>query len=308
MPFYIPLALFIGIFLFSTNARGQQEPMYSHYMFNVQAVNPAYAGSWEALGITLLSRQQWMSFENNPETHTLTLQLPFANNKIGTGFSVIDESIGTLNRKMMFIDYSFGIKVSENTMLRLGVKGGVTNYHNRFTDYVLIDPDDPAIPLDVVDRWLPNAGIGVFLHSPRLFAGLSAPKMLQNEKGNFANVFEINDLLFMGGAVFSLGPGIDIKPSCSVRYQNNQPLMADLNLSLLIANRFWIGGMFRTSDEIKFGINTNVLIGKSVRLGYAVDFIQLGGLNSYAGRTHEVMVSFEFKRNHKTQFMSPRYF
>ena len=37
---------------------GQQDPMYSQYMFNIQAYNPAYAGTWESLGLMSLGRQQ----------------------------------------------------------------------------------------------------------------------------------------------------------------------------------------------------------------------------------------------------------
>ena len=34
----------------------QQEPTYT-YMFNTQAINPAYAGSWETIGFMVLARE-----------------------------------------------------------------------------------------------------------------------------------------------------------------------------------------------------------------------------------------------------------
>ena len=45
---------------------GQQDAQYTHYMFNTQAINPAYAGSREALTITGLHRSQWAGFEGAP--------------------------------------------------------------------------------------------------------------------------------------------------------------------------------------------------------------------------------------------------
>ena len=282
--------------------------MYSQYMFNIQSFNPAYTGSWEATGITLLSRMQWMGFENNPETQTLTFQVPFANRKIGAGFSLMNETIGLQSRKALFLDYAFGIRVNAQTMFRLGITGGATNFRNDLATLQTIDPDDPAFGDGAVNRWLPNVGVGFFLHSNRFYAGLSAPKLLDNESGNYANTFALNNFTIIGGGVLSLTKGIDMKPSISVRYKNDEPLIADLNLNFLIADIFWIGGMMRTSDEIKFGLDASILIGKMMRIGYAYDFMSYAGLNSYSGATHEVMVSFEFHPREKYRFVSPRYF
>jgi type IX secretion system PorP/SprF family membrane protein len=282
--------------------------MYSQYMFNIQSFNPAYTGSWEATGITLLSRLQWMGFENNPRTQTLSFQVPAANNKIGAGFTLLNETIGKQSRKALFLDYSFGIHVNQQTMLRLGITGGATNFTNNLSGMQTIDPDDPSFTPGDVNRWLPNFGVGFFLHSPRFYTGLSVPKLLANETGNFENNFVLNNFTLIGGAVLGLARGIDLKPSFSLRYQNDQPLLADINLSFLIADIFWIGGMVRTSDEIRFGLNTSILIGKIMQIGYAYDFMNYGGLNSYSGATHEVMVSFEFRQREKLRFISPRYF
>jgi hypothetical protein len=35
----------LALMFFSMSAYGQQEPMYSQYMFNMLNINPAYAGS-----------------------------------------------------------------------------------------------------------------------------------------------------------------------------------------------------------------------------------------------------------------------
>lgn len=285
----------------------QQDPLYSQYMFNIQPFNPAYAGSWQSPGITLLSRQQWMGFENNPETQTLTFQIPFSS-KVGGGLSLMNDDMGRLNRKALFADYSYGIKVNSQTMLRLGISAGVSNFRNRLNDIVIIDPDDPSLLPEESNLWLPNAGVGCFIHSSRFYAGLSAPKLLLNESGTHKNSFSINNLYLIGGFVLPISPGIEMKPSASVRYTNDEPLVADINLSFLIADVFWIGGLFRTSDEIKFGLNTSVIIANTLRLGYAYDFMHYAGLNSYSGATHELMLSIEFHTREKVKFVSPRYF
>jgi hypothetical protein len=43
-------------------ARAQQDPQFTQYMFNLLALNPAYAGSAERVSLKALSRHQWVGF------------------------------------------------------------------------------------------------------------------------------------------------------------------------------------------------------------------------------------------------------
>ena len=299
--------LFLLILLKCFSASGQQEPFYSQYMFNIQSFNPAYTGSWESWGITLHTRQQWVTFENHPRTESITIQTPLKNNKFGIGLSLMNDNLGTQNRKALFLDYSYGIKLNTKSVLRLGIKGGTTHFRNNLSNFTLIDADDPAFITDNYDLWVPNVGVGAFLHTSKIYAGVSAPKLMKNETGNFSNTFDWRHLLFIGGMVFNLSQNIDMKPSFNLRYFSGTPIVADFNLSFLFANRFWIGALYRTTEEMNIGFNVNFLFGSSLRIGYAFDMMQNPGLISFSNGTHEIMISFEFKQI-KTQFTSPRYF
>ena len=63
-------------------AHAQQDPLFTHYMFNTLAVNPAYAGSRDALTVTAIARQQWLSIEGAPNTQTLTVHSPIINDRL----------------------------------------------------------------------------------------------------------------------------------------------------------------------------------------------------------------------------------
>jgi type IX secretion system PorP/SprF family membrane protein len=69
----------------------QQEAMYTHYMYNTLSVNPAYAGTRDAMTFTALHRSQWVGFEGAPTTQTFTMHTPLRNKKIGIGISVIND-------------------------------------------------------------------------------------------------------------------------------------------------------------------------------------------------------------------------
>ena len=82
------------------------------------------------------------------------------------------------------------------------------------------------------------------------------------------------------------------------------PAQFDFSANFLIADRVWLGAMYRTGDS--FGFIAQWLIDKKLRLGYAVDFTT-SKLQNYQDGTHEIMISYEL-RFLKEKFVSPRYF
>ena len=52
---------------------GQQEVIFSQYMFNHQSLNPGYSGSKEYTNFTILHRSQWLNFDGAPESQAFYL-------------------------------------------------------------------------------------------------------------------------------------------------------------------------------------------------------------------------------------------
>ena len=61
-------------------AWAQQEALYSHHMYNVMAVNPAYAGYEKLMSATLIHRSQWASISGAPRYQTFSIQAPIGKN------------------------------------------------------------------------------------------------------------------------------------------------------------------------------------------------------------------------------------
>lgn len=68
--------IFICFLLFAGSSYGQQTPQYSQYIKNQYMINPAAAGAYNFLGITLGGRMQWAGFENAPKTSYLNFSAP----------------------------------------------------------------------------------------------------------------------------------------------------------------------------------------------------------------------------------------
>ena len=84
----LSLLVLLLVVLCTEVTSAQQDPQYTQYMYNMNVVNPAYAGSKESLSITALYRNQWSGFEDAPVTFTFSAHSPISDN-IGLGLSAI---------------------------------------------------------------------------------------------------------------------------------------------------------------------------------------------------------------------------
>jgi type IX secretion system PorP/SprF family membrane protein len=289
---------------------GQQDPMYTQYIFNLQTVNPAYAGSWQTMGFMALTRNQWVGITGHPTTQTFSFQTPFTSQNVGVGFDAVIDKLGSERRLMFNLDYSYRIDINSNTSLRFGLKGGFTNYNN---DLLSLQPypdgvQDQVLSGIVENKFMPNIGTGLFLSSSKYYLSLSIPRLIQNSfkenVGNFSKMSEIRELYFAGGLVFKLSDNIKFKPTFMTKAVVGSPFQYDISANFLLAEKFWIGGMYRSGDS--FGAIAQWIISNKLRIGYAADFT-LTDMKHYHQGVHEVMISYEIAFTRRV-YTSPRYF
>ncbi len=291
-------------------SKGQQDPMFTQYIFNLQTINPAYVGFWQTMGITALSRHQWVGMTGHPTTQTFSFQTPLKKENVGVGLNVILDKIGLEKRLTVNLDYSYKILLSENTSLRLGIKGGFTNYSHNLAEYEQY-PDglsDPLFQATIDNKFMPNFGVGVFLSSSKYFLSLSLPKILENSYQanvtNYSTKSEMRHIFFAGGMMFDLSDNLKFKPTFMTKTVVGSPFEYDISANFLISEKFWIGGMYRSGDA--FGAIVQWIFNNKLRLGYAYDFTTTD-LRNYQQGVHEIMISYEFVYA-KHKYISPRYF
>ena len=284
--------------------------MYTQYIFNLQTVNPAYAGYWQTMGLTAISRHQWVGLNGHPTTQTFSFQTPLRSQNVGVGFNVILDKVGLEKRLSVNFDYSYQVLLSDITSLRFGIKGGFTNYSHNLTEYEQY-PDnqsDPLFQATIDNKFMPNFGVGLFLSSPKYFLSLSLPRILENSYqsniNNYSTKSEVRHIFFAGGMMFNLSDNVKFKPSFMTKTVAGSPFEYDLTANFLLAEKFWIGGMYRSGDS--FGAIAQWIINRKLRFGYAYDFTTTD-LRNYQNGVHEIMISYEFVYS-KRIIISPRYF
>lgn len=304
----------IALIFLATMSYGQQEAMFTHYSFNTLAVNPAYAGSRDALTFTALHRSQWVGFDGAPTTQTLTFHSPVFHDEVGLGLSVLNDRIGPMNTTSLYVDFAYKFNVSEKGELALGLKGGVNMLQGVLTNLSTDQDNDAAFQNNIQSQLLPNFGFGMFYYTTKWYVGLSAPKLLENDyqtnttTGNVYAGSEKRHFYMIGGVVFNLEQTgkVKLRPTTFIKITEGAPIEADLTGMFIFDDKVEVGAMFRTGDA--FGVLLEYNFTNQLRFGYSFDWSFTNTTMKYNGGSHEVMVRYDFIYKDKGRIDSPRYF
>ncbi len=285
---------------------GQQVATYAQYMFNGLAINPAYAGSHDALSATFLARFQNVGLPGAPQTQTFSLHSPLLNKRVGLGLLVIHDKISVIDQTGIHFSYAYRIPVSTKLTLSMGLQGGLVFYRADYTKLEIYNPDDPAFSTDIRE-FRPNIGAGVFLYTNQYYIGVSVPHLLNNvfDRGaQFETVYQNRPILFTGGYVIPLNRLLKLKPVFLLKFLDASPVEFDLNANLLFDEVLWVGLSYKSSKTVS--LITQALVTDQIQFGYSYQ-ITAGPIRVVELGSHEVMINYRFKYN-KKGLVSPRYF
>ncbi len=291
----------------------QQDPMYTHYMYNTLAVNPAYAGSRDALTVTALGRLQWVGFKGAPATQTLTIHSPLRNQHIGLGFSVMNDKIGPSNNTSIYGDFAYRMQLSPKSKLALGLSAGVNIFQANLNGLGLDQQNDVVFQNNITNHITPNFGFGAYYSRERFYAGVSVPNLIQN---NYSQINSANGTTLVGkeqrhyfliaGGLIHLGDNLDFKPTTFVKVTSGAPIEADLTACFIIKKKLLLGAMFRTGDA--FGALVGLDVTDQLHIGYSYDWSYGLATSKYNQGSHEIVLRYDFLFFDKKQIHSPRYF
>ncbi|WP_273567707.1 PorP/SprF family type IX secretion system membrane protein [Maribacter halichondriae] len=297
-------------------AVAQQDAQYTQYMFNTMSVNPAYAGSRGQLSIAGLYRSQWVGLDGAPESQTLNLHSPIRNSKIGYGLSVVNDNIGDGVVQETYFDavVSYTVDVSLEGKLSFGLKLGGNLLNLDFNGLRNFDVE-PVAADNIENRFSPNVGLGMYYHTNKFYAGLSAPNLLQTEHFDnsqrdansvrFLSKERINFYLITG-YVFDLNNNFKFKPALLTKVVGGAPLQVDVSANFLFNDKFTFGAAYRWDAALSgmagFQITDQLMLG----LAYDRETTELGGTQFNDG-SFEVFLRFELVKSFQ-KLVSPRFF
>ena len=302
------LILLFFTVLIAQQISAQQDPQYTQYMYNMNIINPAYAGISEGLSVGALYRSQWVGLDGGPETFTFNIHSPVGK-QLALGLSVISDKIGPVEETNAYVDASYTIPLGMETRLAFGVKGGFTFHDIAIAEsqITLVDLSDPFFA-NAINETTPNIGAGVYFYKPnKYYISISVPNILNGVHldANGTKIGSESEHLFSAaGYVFDLSENFKLKPHALLKYAFDAPVSYDLNANLFMYDLVEFGVGYRLDDSFSTMINFQVT--KDLRIGYAYDAIN-SGLDIVTNSSHEVFINYDFNFSSKVS-RSPRYF
>jgi type IX secretion system PorP/SprF family membrane protein len=285
----------------------QQDAQFTQYMYNTISINPAYAGSRGVISVLGLYRTQWVGLDGAPETSSFSVNTPVGNN-VGLGVSLVNDKIGPTNENNISADFSYSIQTSATAKLSFGIKGSANLFK---LDPTKLNPENQGDPQfqDFKNKFSPNIGAGVYLHSDKGYVGLSVPNFIETNRydDNETAIYkeQINYYL-IAGYVFNLDhyEQIKFKPAVLAKMIEGSPFQVDASANFMFNDKFVVGVSYRWSAAVS--ALAGFQITDSLYLGYAYDR-ETTKLVNYNSGSHEIFLRFEFL-NKYSRITSPRFF
>ncbi|MGQ7946328.1 PorP/SprF family type IX secretion system membrane protein [Flavobacterium sp. WC2509] len=299
------------VIFFTIASYAQQDAQYTQYMYNPIVVNPAYAGSRQALSVFALHRTQWVGLEGAPVTNSFSINTPFNESKVGLGLSFVNDRIGPSVENNIAVDFSYTIPVNYQYKMSFGLKASANLLDVDFSklDYY---PGNSIFENNIDNKFSPNIGVGFYLHSDNSYIGISAPNLLEtkhyDKSATSASVSHIAtekiNYYLIAGYVFDLNPDLKLKPSLQTKYVQGAPLQVDVSTNFMINEKFVAGLAYRWSAAMSAMVGFQAT--KSWFIGYSYDF-ETTELANYNSGSHEIFLRFELF-NAYDKIISPRFF
>ncbi len=282
---------------------GQQKELYTQYMFNGLTINPAYAGSHEAVSITGMSRWQWAGFEGAPTTQTVSAHSPIKGKNIALGLMVSRDEIGVASTTNVSGMYTYRMEMGDG-YLAMGLQGTITNFKGDYSSVFVVDQSETNF--GDVSEFSPNFGAGLFYYTSKFYVGFSVPELLNSKIESGGSTYTQQRHYFMNaGTVFNLGANVKLKPNILLKLVDGTPLAIDYNLNALFSEIIWVGVSVRPPESVS-GI-LQVHVSPRFSVGYAYDHIIQEQLQEIGNNSHEVMINYRIPL-FKDRVVTPRYF
>ncbi len=258
--------LFLGLY-----AQAQQMVQVKQFFNNALIYNPAAAGMQETeFNVGLMTKLPGTSMKGAPLSNFLWGDYRFDEKSMALGINANYLKHGAQTQVDFMANYSYHLQFGGGKKLGMGLRAGVSNI--KFDgDLQVWDAGDPTLANQ--SFMLPKFGLGFLYESRTFYAGLTSPDLivvdnkdvLQNKDRAFLD--KKRNFVANAGYRLKLGDQYQLQPNVIYYYYPTGANVADMNLSFVITDYFWLGGSYATNNS--YGLNAGTYISSRFKLGYA---------------------------------------
>lgn len=309
------LVFSLALLLIGAASYAQQEHHYTQFMYNKLLLNPAYAGARGVPSLTAIYRNQWIGFKGSPQSALASFNSPFLSERVGVGVTLSHQQIGLQRNFHMALAYSYDMVASDEFSFRIGIMASMRSLGIAFGEAEPNVGGDPSLGDARVNDFYGNVGAGIYgTVSDQFYFGFSVPRIYSNAIG-FTNgsatliAKEYRHFYASMGGIFPIAEDINLMPAILLKYVQNAPFDADLNVNLDIRKKFTAGISYRLGGDGP-GESVDLLAfwqaTPQFGVGASYDF-GLSRLKDYNAGSIELMIQADLKKRSK-KMSNPRFF
>ena len=285
-------------------AWAQVDAAFSHQWLGKNYYNPAAAGEFNAIHLTVGSRMQWVDFSNAPMNFYVTADMPYKllGQRLGAGVKAEYERIGLYTNTRIGAQMAYKRKIGKS-MLSIGVQPGVfSQVFHRKKAHVSNDvtqSDNSVIPQQDVSGTAFDASAGIYFSHPKFWTSLAVThvtspeiRLKSSKTATQYNVFEVSrSYYFAAGSNIPINNTLfEIQPS-GMYAMSNKAWTAQVATMVRYNRMLNIGVGYRYKDAVSAFIGVNL---KDAYLGYCYDY-PVSAISKATFGSHEVFVTYNVK-------------
>lgn len=277
----------------------QQTPVFANYSYNTVIINPAHAGYYEDVDVTLVNSGFFNAVDGSPQNLSLTINAPLRSKNLGLAGGVSVDQIGVSSAISFFGSYSYKIFFDSEyaqgrwwaydpNIISFGITAGGIQYKEDLLSLGILD--DPEFQQNI-NEFVPSLGVGFLYNKDRIYFGLSAPNLLGSVVSSDRGInLKTTYYSYFGYRFFTTQlEEVMVNPSLLVKYVSGAPLQADLNMMVNYQNKVEFGVGYRTSETVSLlaGVHTGTHFKLLYNYSYALK--EYNNIN-----THAIILNYRF--------------
>lgn len=284
-------------------AWSQSDAALSHAWLGKTYYNPAAAGEYNAIHLTVGSRMQWVDFKRAPINVYVGADMPYKllGQRLGVGVKAEYERMGLYTNARIGAQIAYKRKLGKNE-LSIGIQPGLFSQTFRGKEVIVLSDggqEDPAIPKQDVSGTAFDANVGVYFKHPKFWAGFSVTHITSpavelktsREAVDFYEFKANRSFYFAGGGNIPISNTLfEIQPS-TLLAMSNKAWLAQVATIVRYNRMFNIGVGYRHRDAVSAFIGVNL---KDAYLGYCYDY-PVSAISKATFGSHEVFVTYNVK-------------
>ena len=283
----------IIFFFFILKLSAQQYPLFTNYVLNTYAYNPAAIGTIKNIELRGLTRTQWVNVEGKPQTNIVSIFGKVGKSPLVTGMYFQNDLAGRLNRTGLTGMLAYNQKLNDNNSLSIGVSGGFYRV-NLIEKIFAKEESDGVLDGAQIGMMIPDLSVGIYFKQENgFFGGFSVPQIYRKKLFFDPSVQRLNTTQIvrqfhvLGGFSIPVTDLMTLEPSVLVKVSPSVSPQFDASIRAIFNKMFWVGGSLRTEDALTAMAGFDF---KNWTLAYSYDMTTSLLNNSSAG-SHEIMLA-----------------